>query len=121
MKIAGSPGMIFSFNSRAPRGARLFAILFFEPLYGVSIHVPLAEHDLCAAPLLFFFARFNSRAPRGARRHILTFRDHLTRFNSRAPRGARLQGHAAMRPRQSFNSRAPRGARQPLQLRRSEQ
>ena len=34
----------------------------------VSIHVPLAEHDLLDAVLLVDVLRFNSRAPRGARR-----------------------------------------------------
>ena len=61
--------MLFSksFNSRAPRGAR-------QVRYGgsyfcarVSIHVPLAEHDLADGEEETREMSFNSRAPRGAR------------------------------------------------------
>ena len=55
----------------------------------VSIHVPLAEHDpKCAKPLRQP-GSFNSRAPRGARPVVLTLILDLYSFNSRAPRGAR--------------------------------
>ena len=82
-----SPG---SFNSRAPRGARpasrpehgfshefqftcpsrstTFAARRSPYSCGVSIHVPLAEHDASLVAVAALPVRFNSRAPRGARR-----------------------------------------------------
>ena len=101
-----------SFNSRAPRGARrvlgaaLGAGAWFQftcpsrsttfwPMParasgGVSIHVPLAEHD----------------------RRLLTEQSKKESFNSRAPRGARLgRAMSDEKSKVSFNSRAPRGAR----------
>ena len=60
--------------------------------YVVSIHVPLAEHDIQAAGASSSHWCFNSRAPRGAR-HSAGYIVFTPRsFNSRAPRGARLQG-----------------------------
>ena len=80
---------ISGFNSRAPRGARLVVarghidgvdVSIHVPLaehdvaldlmadrQKVSIHVPLAEHDCCSRPRSQRPCRFNSRAPRGAR------------------------------------------------------
>ena len=102
---------------------------------GVSIHVPLAEHDGGAAAFDIYLQGFNSRAPRGARLGLPSLRsgrifvsihvplaEHdnsrpyrslvVLCFNSRAPRGARRDTAAsAPRLRGSFNSRAPRGAR----------
>ena len=124
------------FNSRAPRGARLASIsgtvvmlefqftcpsrsttahavaesmltgvsihvplaehdeqrLDISSITGVSIHVPLAEHDAIASYHVAEVPSFNSRAPRGARREGMVFRLSACRFNSRAPRGARLPG-----------------------------
>ena len=81
------------FNSRAPRGARLpnekflLAPRMFQftcpsrsttrprstgwRTPSVSIHVPLAEHDLPSGRPQDRLRRFNSRAPRGARRRDL--------------------------------------------------
>ena len=104
-----------SFNSRAPRGARhcflygdlvYFCVSIHVPLAEhdmsarviavclvVSIHVPLAEHDLRLMPVARLTRCFNSRAPRGARRFGKGLRPFaILSFNSRAPRGARLFG-----------------------------
>ena len=79
---------------------------------GVSIHVPLAEHDQSVVVNEDTLTSFNSRAPRGARRELQTFSVHVPGFNSRAPRGARLAAERRDTAGQgSFNSRAPRGAR----------
>ena len=78
----------------------------------VSIHVPLAEHDIPTFVLVDSFSSFNSRAPRGARpdtHRICSTAGHC--FNSRAPRGARPQGFSVRHRAERFNSRAPRGAR----------
>ena len=88
--IIHPPRIQESFNSRAPRGARprsrrsrlsRRSFQFTCPSRSttpgqdqrpgrcqVSIHVPLAEHDLPCAVSFALGARFNSRAPRGARR-----------------------------------------------------
>ena len=42
--LLACPGKL-SFNSRAPRGARLYSLLSMMQSVPVSIHVPLAEHD----------------------------------------------------------------------------
>ena len=121
------------FNSRAPRGARhkityhgytisrfqftcpsrsttdLAAALLL--LCRVSIHVPLAEHDLWLTTILTFLVSFNSRAPRGARQVVLLVFIAISSFNSRAPRGARRGARSRGSPGHRFNSRAPRGAR----------
>ena len=55
----------------------------------VSIHVPLAEHDIIIQTVSFLFTSFNSRAPRGARRASRGSARPFRCFNSRAPRGAR--------------------------------
>ena len=154
--IIHPPRIQESFNSRAPRGARprsrrsrlsRRSFQFTCPSRSttpgqdqrpgrcqVSIHVPLAEHDLPCAVSFALGARFNSRAPRGARRSTsgatttaswfqftcpsrsttsdvrrLHFRLH--RFNSRAPRGARRSSRRYHQDFHRFNSRAPRGAR----------
>ena len=122
-----------SFNSRAPRGARPR----YRPAYGrtlefqftcpsrsttagahthaitigVSIHVPLAEHDSVFNSAVPSDLSFNSRAPRGARLLSSVLWYSLFCFNSRAPRGARLTSAAFTPSTPSFNSRAPRGAR----------
>ena len=107
-----------------------------SPFGSVSIHVPLAEHDVLTrlsvqvTPFQFTcpsrsttdrhcrgrrrYHRFNSRAPRGARRRLTLRRGSCGRFNSRAPRGARRdrKREGVREPR--FNSRAPRGARRLL-------
>ena len=60
------------FNSRAPRGARLgYTIPYLSQTY-VSIHVPLAEHDVAVAKYLLRPDSFNSRAPRGARPNAIS-------------------------------------------------
>ena len=56
----------------------------------VSIHVPLAEHDLAEEDPRVYQMSFNSRAPRGARPLFMEMGTGKTSFNSRAPRGARL-------------------------------
>ena len=61
-------GQNISFNSRAPRGARLYSCESKKMAVQVSIHVPLAEHDLTQSSVLPLTLSFNSRAPRGARR-----------------------------------------------------
>ena len=105
-------GLPYSFNSRAPRGARrkrevqygtatqfqftcpsrsttnptliadrITVVSIHVPLaehdvmivdgskhFEVSIHVPLAEHDMALPLTSTTTSRFNSRAPRGARR-----------------------------------------------------
>ena len=55
----------------------------------VSIHVPLAEHDVCHVYISPFCKSFNSRAPRGARPEETKNTPKEAGFNSRAPRGAR--------------------------------
>ena len=55
------------FNSRAPRGARPSAPRYRQTSRSVSIHVPLAEHDLRPHYGRGAVMSFNSRAPRGAR------------------------------------------------------
>ena len=55
------------FNSRAPRGARPELTLPVAIVSAVSIHVPLAEHDVLALQTSSAWVGFNSRAPRGAR------------------------------------------------------
>ena len=105
--------MLFSksFNSRAPRGAR-------QVRYGgsyfcarVSIHVPLAEHDLADGEEETREMSFNSRAPRGARPGWTAITSGQSSFNSRAPRGARPGYVSGTTCYVRFNSRAPRGAR----------
>ena len=78
-----------SFNSRAPRGARPLTVENCNLEDLVSIHVPLAEHDICTGLYRFGCFGFNSRAPRGARRNGLQSPLQVSSFNSRAPRGAR--------------------------------
>ena len=78
---------------------------------GVSIHVPLAEHDEAILNLSETSTGFNSRAPRGARPSRGQRLTADTGFNSRAPRGARHDNFATLYFQTSFNSRAPRGAR----------
>ena len=99
-----------SFNSRAPRGARRQAYKAVMAS-GVSIHVPLAEHDSNSFRKGFGAISFNSRAPRGARQRQEVIERFRTGFNSRAPRGARRSRERSADKGQSFNSRAPRGAR----------
>ena len=153
-----SPELLYasaSFNSRAPRGARpsgtardipISRFQFTCPSRSttftpkirridnqVSIHVPLAEHDVRQAalgvdgvvsihvPLAEHDCKycrrgrhglsFNSRAPRGARHGSAGTSTCACRFNSRAPRGARHWLLSNGRVPQCFNSRAPRGAR----------
>ena len=60
-------------------------------IFTVSIHVPLAEHDVSMDDDSLVVQSFNSRAPRGARRSARADTLAAFRFNSRAPRGARRQ------------------------------
>ena len=145
-----------SFNSRAPRGARLgsrarrrlFTTFQFtcpsrsttassvmaSMLAEVSIHVPLAEHDIGSNGFLGggFVSihvplaehdrstgnrnpprwRFNSRAPRGARPLVQGKHIQQAPFQFTCPSRSttfRLNGNHPNA--YSFNSRAPRGAR----------
>ena len=100
-----------SFNSRAPRGARLQAIdsrvrvelfQFTRPAWGAT---PERRRRLPAGK------GFNSRAPRGARPSTRWTPPTAGGFNSRAPRGARLRVSRIRSGKRCFNSRAPRGAR----------
>ena len=123
-----------SFNSRAPRGARRQMFAAFTSDYIVSIHVPLAEHDVNLRAPYAVIVSFNSRAPRGARHTTHAYSNPVMQFqftcpsrsttiisiqvytgilsfNSRAPRGARRRGSPSQIVPASFNSRAPRGAR----------
>ena len=77
----------------------------------VSIHVPLAEHDAVSRSAVKL---------EGVSIHVPLAEHDLVRqlhrlgrhgFNSRAPRGARHTASAAFATLSSFNSRAPRGAR----------
>ena len=77
----------------------------------VSIHVPLAEHDVSMDDDSLVVQSFNSRAPRGARQDAGRHSGSDNRFNSRAPRGARRGVIYNIKLPGSFNSRAPRGAR----------
>ena len=78
----------------------------------VSIHVPLAEHDLSGLRRRAREIGFDSRGPRGARLPtVLAHPAAMPGFNSRAPRGARPASGDLMSVTYSFNSRAPRGAR----------
>ena len=82
----------------------------------VSIHVPLAEHDPGTLLTPANHDCFNSRAPRGARQgHAAVFALRIG-FNSRAPRGARRADARVLADSRGFNSRAPRGARRHLYL-----
>ena len=145
-----------SFNSRAPRGARLHEENEFirqiefqftcpsrsttdpqvnvKTVKPVSIHVPLAEHDVGLTASRGWPGGFNSRAPRGARQLFIgrVARDcqfqftcpsrsttkslcsasGLTEVSIHVP----LAEHDAVQAfntgcTESFNSRAPRGAR----------
>jgi len=78
-----------SFNSRAPRGARL------------AIHRPR-----------FRYRSFNSRAPRGARRSLTSVSLPQVQFQFTRPAwGATCRRCCRRPPSRCFNSRAPRGAR----------
>jgi len=103
---------VYSFNPRAPHGARPTAILIdparsaFQSTRpargatpcgpigpcgpGVSIHAPRTGRDECPSSRLRRAKSFNPRAPHGARRVARCC--SLTRmcFNPRAPHGARL-------------------------------
>ena len=81
----------------------------------VSIHVPLAEHDASVGCSSRTTPRFNSRAPRGARPDKLDIVYYTASFNSRAPRGARPRPLNREIIPHGFNSRAPRGARRPTE------
>ena len=80
----------------------------------VSIHVPLAEHDLSRLPAIEAWivsihvplAEHDGQIRRAYRRESC--------FNSRAPRGARLAQRLPVALVPGFNSRAPRGARPDL-------
>ena len=102
----------------------------------VSIHVPLAEHDLVTDADEIGAMSFNSRAPRGARRLFMEFVRFYVSFQFTCP--SRSTTHSCRDALQkawfqftcpsrsttfmilpkggsfySFNSRAPRGARRP--------
>ena len=78
-----------------------------ERLPDVSIHVPLAEHDLIGVDYLPAVNRFNSRAPRGARRTGRTHGSGSGSFNSRAPRGARPRYGAGAAASRRFQFTCP--------------
>ena len=63
------PNEASSFNSRAPRGARRDVHIAVDYAVVVSIHVPLAEHDVITQNSSVPSGSFNSRAPRGARHY----------------------------------------------------
>ena len=99
------------FQFTCPSRSTTDSIKFLNMDAHVSIHVPLAEHDVgCRSSWARVYC-FNSRAPRGARLAYLAEREALPRFNSRAPRGARPAMSMDYPPIDGFNSRAPRGAR----------
>ena len=101
-----------SFNSRAPRGARLHQRLVMMQDNAVSIHVPLAEHDING---LLIFVRawwFQFTCPSRSTTHPFDAVLPSTLVSIHVP----LAEHdlcAAVVPlaRAGFNSRAPRGAR----------
>ena len=125
-----------SFNSRAPRGARqdhrygdrsndefqftcpsrstTVTVVDSDGNRYVSIHVPLAEHDIHAAEACRSSQGFNSRAPRGARRRGQRTHGRHNRFQFTCPSRSTTTGCGGERtPPAGFNSRAPRGARLP--------
>ena len=73
----------------------------------VSIHVPLAEHDGNAVQTYGMIYSFNSRAPRGARLRHLDALERVRGFNSRAPRGARPLETIERRGRLRFQFTCP--------------
>ena len=123
----------FRFNSRAPRGARrsgadcalpcrqfqftcpsrstTHAERPWSPEAQVSIHVPLAEHDMFAA-FTSDFIKVSIHVPLAEHDgNTINKNCPYFGFNSRAPRGARLAGAGVNPAHECFNSRAPRGAR----------
>ena len=106
------PGKLSSrFNSRAPRGARHQAAII-DQLQRVSIHVPLAEHDLTNSAPRLRRTSFQFTCPSRSTTRLGCRQERTARcFNSRAPRGARQVAQDKAIPVWGFNSRAPRGAR----------
>ena len=84
------------------------------PSVGVSIHVPLAEHDISQVKLLPKI-KVSIHVPL-AEHDFCNARYCLGGFgfNSRAPRGARRYSVSKEDHMTSFNSRAPRGARRDI-------
>ena len=101
----------FSFNSRAPRGARHGADMEPVPINYVSIHVPLAEHDVIVERSQTHNNRFNSRAPRGARPTGATGLHRSCRFQFTCPSRSTTSVIELHSLSTGFKSRAPRGAR----------
>ena len=60
-------------------------IIAARPAMGVSIHVPLAEHDRPDPGGVCFSESFNSRAPRGARRDVCTVSWPFNEFQFTCP------------------------------------
>ena len=130
------------FQSTCPlRGTTVYPVIGLPPLDAISIHVPLAGHDLICALNRFSASNFNPRAPCGARLRGRASLQCLIHFNPRAPCGARLQtiGYVIsgftfqstcplrgttdrlqefMRRFYNFNPRAPCGARPRTQRKR---
>ena len=95
-----------SFNSRAPRGARPDEETA-PAQASVSIHVPLAEHDVCSAVQAFNTGCFNSRAPRGARRVYCRFNRYGSEFQFTCPSRSTTQGRTRMPSRSAFQFTCP--------------
>ena len=122
------------FNPRAPYGARLRKMGFYDNQHGVSIHAPRTGRDRQGRKIMSLRIEFQSTRPvRGATLFSTKISGPCTSFNPRAPYGARhyhlsitsptyVSIHAPRtgRDRNStgkrgkngcFNPRAPYGAR----------
>ena len=104
-----------NFNPRAPRGARLKAVILSAEATLISIHALREERDNGRKGQLYLSPEFQStRSARSATSSRASGRLAAGYFNPRAPRGARPA--PASPPADSgrnFNPRAPRGARRP--------
>ena len=80
----------------------------------VSIHVPLAEHDQSWTAEVAAASGFNSRAPRGARPNAEKRTGQSFKVSIHVPLAEHdLPPYLSASCPFSFNSRAPRGARRP--------